>query len=101
MPVYIAPAPGATSENIATDASTLIYTGAGYATGLMVNTAGVTSTIKLYDGVDDTGTLLGTWSTTTQGALSFPGGGVPFSTGLFAVTAGGTPADVTVSYVES
>ena len=98
-PVYIAPAPGAASKNLATNASTLVYTGPGYATGLNVNTAGTTSTIKLYDGLDATGTLLGTWSTTDQGFI--PLGNIPFATGLFAVTAGGAAANVTVSYVGS
>ena len=98
-PVYLAPAPGATSANLVTSASTLIYTGAGYVTGLSVNTAGTTSTIKLYDGLDAGGTLLGTWSTVAQASLAL--GAIAFATGLFAVTAGGAPADVTVSYVKS
>jgi hypothetical protein len=97
MPVYLAPAPGATSDNLTTTASTLIYTGAGYVTGLNVNTGGTTSTLKLYDGTSASGRLLGTWSTTAQGGINL--GGIPFTTGLFAVTAGGAPADLTVNYV--
>lgn len=97
MPVYLAPAPGAAVQNIATDTSVLIHTGPGYANSILVNTAGVTSNIKLYDGLTAGGTLLGTWSTLAQGSI--PIGNIPFTVGLFAVTAGGTPADVTVGYV--
>jgi hypothetical protein len=96
MPVYIAPAIGSVPTNLATNASTLIYTGPGYVASLNVNTAGTTSTIKIYDGTDNTGILLGTWSTTAQG--SFPIN-LPFVTGLFVITAGGAAADLTISYV--
>jgi len=99
IPVWIAPAPaasGAKTKNITTNGNTLVKTGAGSATWMSVNTGGVTSTAKLYDGTDATGTLLGTFSTTAQNGIPI---NLPFSTGLFVVTAGGgAAADITLSY---
>lgn len=100
IPVWLAPAPagaGLQVQNIPTSTGTLVKTGAGTFVGLSVNTAGTTSTAKIYDGIDNTGTLLGTFSTTAPGS-NFPAGGWPFAIGLFVVTAGGAAADVTVSY---
>lgn len=99
IPVWIAPAPGQVQKNITTNASTLVYTGAGVFTGLSVNTAGTASTATIYDGTDDNGTLLGTIPTTAQGSFEPPAGGWNFATGLFVVTAGGAAADITVSYI--
>lgn len=99
-PVYLAPAPGTASKNITTDTSTLVHTGAGYVTGLVVNTPASGATVKLYDGTDNTGTLLGTFAASAQGTIPFPGGGIPFSAGLFVVTAVAA-ADITVTYVAS
>lgn len=99
IPVWIAPAPGSTSKNYsANTAGNQIKTGPGTLLGISVNTAGVTSSIVLYDGTSTAGVKLGTWATTAQGVINFGAGGIPFTTGLFAVLAGGTPADVTVQY---
>lgn len=100
IPVWLAPAPsgqGPSAVNMPANASTLLKTGAGTFAGISVNAAGVGSTVKIYDGLTAGGTLLGTFNTAVLGP-NFPGPGWPFATGLFAVTAGGTPADVTISF---
>ena len=98
-PVWIAPGPAALTKNYsANTAGNQIKTGAGTLLGILVNTAGLTSSIVLYDGTSTAGTKLGTWSTLAQAALAIGAGGIPFTVGLFAVLAGGTPADVTVQY---
>ena len=101
IPVYIAPAPagaGPLGKNITTNASTAVKTGAGTFYGIGVNTAGVTSKVIIYDGLNAGGTVLGTFDTTKLGPNNVPGGGIQFAVGLFAVSSGGTPADFTVVY---
>lgn len=102
IPVWIAPAPAAAGilvKNIATSTNTQVKTGAGTFLGLTINTGQAGATATVYDGTSSAGTKLGTYSLAAQGVLSFPGGGIPFATGLFVVTAGGTPADITVTYL--
>lgn len=87
---------GYTPKNYAANnAGDLLKTGAGVLGGFSVNTAGLTSTLTLYDGTTTGGTKIGTFSTLAINSLQMR---VAFSTGLFAVLAGGTPADVTVYY---
>jgi hypothetical protein len=87
---------GATPANYAANNTGVAVKGtAGVLRGLSVNTAGVTSTVTLYDGASTGGTKLGTWASTTAGSWQF---NITFSTGLFAVLAGGTAADVTITY---
>lgn len=88
--------PGNSSKNyVAANAGDQIKTGAGVLRGVNVNTAGAGSSLVLYDGTSTSGTKLGTFSTAALASLSM---NLAFTTGLFAVLAGGTPADVTVSY---
>lgn len=88
---------GNSSKNyVANTAGNQIKTGAGVVVGINVNTAGLTSAIVLYDGTSTAGTKLGTFSTLAQAVLAL--GNMAFTTGLFAVLTGGTPADVTVVY---
>ena len=68
--------------------------GAGVLGVVTVNTAGLTSTLTLYDGTSTGGTKIATISTLAQTSLTF---NAKFTTGLFAVLAGGTAADVTIS----
>lgn len=83
------------AKNLTSAASTLIKTGAGVVGSITVNTLGATSTLKLYDGTSAGGTLLCTIDTTkAYNALWL----LQFQTGLFAVTAGGTQADITITY---
>lgn len=84
------------SKNYAANtAGDQIVTGPGTLTGINVNTAGLTSSVTLYDGTSTAGKKLGAWSTL---ALRETVLNLSYSTGLFAVVAGGTPADITVAY---
>jgi len=96
IPVWLAPAIGSQLKNITTNATTLVKTGAGVLSSISVNTAGTTSTAKVYDGLSAAGTLLGTFDTTKLGLLLQ---GWAFQTGLCIVTAGGAAADITANYV--
>lgn len=93
IPVYIAAIGSA--KNITTDVGTLVKTGAGTLNAITVGTAGTGSTAAIYDGIDNTGTLLSTATTTAQGQIPY---GIPFATGLYIVTAGAGAANLTVSY---
>lgn len=99
IPVWVAPPPGALGKNIATATGTLVKTGEGVFLGLTVNTPHAATTATVYDGTDNTGTLLGTFALTSAGGITVAAGGLPFTTGLYVVTAGATPADITVSYL--
>jgi hypothetical protein len=79
----------------ANNAGAQIKTGPGVFASLNVNTVGVTSSITLYDGTSTAGKKLGTYSTL---ALGQQPQNLAFTAGLFAVLAGGTPADVTVGF---
>lgn len=96
MPVWFAPPPGQTLKNITTSASTLVKTGPGTILGLTVNTPEAGATAAIYDGIDNSGTLLGTFSLAAQGAIAL---GYSVAVGIFVVTTGGTPANITVSYL--
>ncbi len=87
---------GASAYNTTSDtAGYQIKSGAGIWHGISVNTAGLTSTATLYDGLSTGGTKLATVSTLAQVSLFYD---IAFATGLFLVLTGGTPADVTVTY---
>ncbi|MDE2105751.1 MAG: hypothetical protein KGL39_51480, partial [Patescibacteria group bacterium] len=87
---------GASAKNYsANNAGDQVKTGAGVLQGLTINTAGTTSSVTLYDGLSTAGVKLATISSVAQGALTF---NIAFTTGLFAVLAGGAAADVTLSY---
>lgn len=79
----------------ANNAGDIVKTGAGLLGGLIVNKAGTTSTAALYDGTDNTGTLLGTVDTSALRQVNF---GIKLLVGLFVVLAGGAAADVTITY---
>jgi hypothetical protein len=96
-PCFIATG-GGTPVNITTSTSTLVKTGAGVFLGLSVNTGQAGDTVTVYDGLTAGGTKIGTYSSAAVGGPTLPSGGIAFSTGLFVVTTGGTPADITVSY---
>lgn len=85
-----------TPKNITANANTQVKAGSGVFQRLTINTAGTTSTFTAYDGTDNTGTKIGTFTTTAQGSVAV---NAYFATGLFVVTAGGAAADVTVVYL--
>lgn len=68
----------------------------GAVAGISVNTPETASTVTLYDGMSTSGRKIGTFVTTAAGYLPLPG--INFATGLYAVTTGGTPPDVTVLF---
>ena len=93
------PTGGATAKNIATSTTTLVKTGSGLLFGLSVNTGGTGSTAAVHDGIDASGPLIGTFSTTAQGGPNIPNIGVSFKVGLCVLTAdGGGAANISVFY---
>ncbi len=87
---------GATPYNTAANtAGHAVSSAPGVFCGLTVNPPGVGSTATLYDGASTAGTKLATVATTAQVSLTH---NIALTTGLFMVLAGGTPADVTVTY---
>jgi hypothetical protein len=92
LPVFQA---GSTAVNIATNTNTVIKASPGTFVGLVVNTAGTTSTATVYDNTACSGTVIGTFSTTAQAALNF---GIAATTGICVTTAGGAAADITILY---
>lgn len=82
-----------TFSNITTNTTTTVKASAGVITGLVVNTAGTTSTVILKDNA----TVIGTFTTTAQGSLPFASP-IACATSIVAVTAGAAAADITVLY---
>ena len=78
---------------ITTNTNTVIKTSKGVFSGIVVNTAGATSSATVYDNTTCTGTIIGTFSTLAQISLNV---GAIATTGICVTTAGGTPADITV-----
>jgi hypothetical protein len=77
--------------------TTTLKGGSGGLFGVTVNTKGASgNTLTLYDNTGASGTVIAVIDTTAQvGVLNF---GVGFSTGLTAVLATGTAADVTIAW---
>lgn len=98
-PVFIVPPTGAQAVNITNEAGHLLKTGAGTFLGISVNQAQADGTLEVIDGIDGTGTVLGTYTLKVQGPINAPAGGWSFTTGLFVITQGTLPANVTVSFV--
>lgn len=94
-PVFLVPAPGAISKNVTTEAGTLVKTGEGTLYSISVNAAQADGTAEVIDGVDGTGTVLGTVQLKSQGPISL---GWNFAVGLFVITQGTGTVDVTVNY---
>lgn len=99
-PWLMTPAAGTTggysASHITTSTTTTVKSGAGTFRGLVINTKGATSTATIYDSTTGSGTVLAVVDTTVNVAtLRYD---VAFATGLTVVTAGGTPADLSVIY---
>lgn len=87
-------APGGSSfENITINTNMVLASRPSNFVGIVVNTAGVTSSVTVYDNTLCTGTKIGTFSTLVQGSVLV---GARAGTGICVTTAGGTPADITV-----
>lgn len=93
------PVGGATANptNITTNADTNIKSSPGMLVGIVVNTAGTTSNVKIYNDADGTCSsgLIGTFSTLAQTVLNL---NITMSVGICAKTAGGAAADITILY---
>ena len=81
--------------NIPTATTTTVKSGAGIVDRIIVNSGGASSTLVLYDNTAGSGTKIGTFTTAAQASLTL---NCAFATGLTAVTANGTAADITVIY---
>jgi hypothetical protein len=86
---------GGSYANITTATTTTVKTGAGVLLGVIVNSAGAGSTITLYANTAGSGTKIATLTSAAQTSLTYD---LAFTTGLTAVTASGTPADITIVY---
>ena len=78
---------------ITTNTNTVVKAAKGVFSGIVVNTAGATSSATVYDNTTCTGTVIGTFSTLAQVSLNV---GANATTGICVTTAGGTPADITI-----
>jgi hypothetical protein len=84
------------ANHITTATTTVVKTGPGVLHAFTVGTGGASSTATVYDNTAASGTVLAVISTAAQANLVLD---IGFSIGLTVVTATGTPADITVSYV--
>ena len=89
---------GALHAHITTSTSTAVKSTSGTLYGLTINTGQAGASITVYDGTTAAGAVIGIYSATAQGAVTMPGPGAAIVTGIYVVTAGATPADVTVFY---
>lgn len=88
------PIQGCKSTHLSAAGSTVIPAGIYF--GLTVNTGVAASTVTLYDGTDNTGAVIGVFSSATAISLPAPMCGLALSKGLFAVVTG--TADITLYY---
>lgn len=86
------------AKNITTATTTLVHTGPAKLHAVTVNSLGtVASTVKVYDGVDATGTLLATINSLAHaGNFEY---NIQCSRGICLVTTGTAAPDVTVTYI--
>jgi hypothetical protein len=86
-----------TYQNITTNTTTTVKSGAGLLHSITINTKGASSNVlTIFDNTAASGTKIGTVDTNTS-LVTFMYD-VKFTTGLTILTATGTAADVTVSY---
>jgi len=83
-------------SHLATNTTTLVKTGLGVLSSVVINKAGATGNIAtIYDGVDAGGTVIAVVDTTSARSLVY---NCAFTVGLTVVMATGTAADLTVNY---
>jgi hypothetical protein len=97
MPVWIAPNPnpGGTLTHIATAGSYLLRSGAGWITGISVNTTAVNATLTCYDGLNAIGTVIAVIDVSKGNPSPQTAAPWGFTTGFFVVLTGGN-ADLTI-----
>lgn len=84
-------------KNITTDATTVVKAGPGLLHTININTPVATGTITIYDGLNASGTKIGTYTIASSPSPSSVTYDVSFGVGLTIVT--GTEAmDITVSF---
>jgi hypothetical protein len=82
--------------NLNANGTTTLKSGKGFLSKVTINTKGASAnTLTLYDNTTGSGTKIATIDTTAGGTLPYD---IEFSTGLTAVLATGTAADVTISF---
>lgn len=95
-PVWIAPAPGQQTFNITAEHGDLIKTGPGVIQSISVNQAQADGLAEIVDGLNGAGTVLGTVNLKNQGPIAL---GWNFTVGLFVITTGSGPVDISVNYL--
>lgn len=86
---------GDSFANITTNADTAVKASPGVVKKLIVATAGATSSVIIYNNTTCTGAIIGTFSTLTQASIPI---NAAASAGICATTAGGTPANITITF---
>lgn len=88
---------GAYYSITANTAGAQVKTGGGYFHRIAIGTAGSSDwTVTLYDGTSTSGAHIAKVTAATVTSLEFD---IEFTTGLFAVVAGTTPGDATISFI--
>lgn len=83
-------------NNISTNATTVVKSGAGVLHCITVNTTGTTTTATVYDNTSAAGTKIATINSSASHITQIYD--VSFNTGLTVVTAGAAASDITISY---
>jgi hypothetical protein len=95
QPVWLAPNPnGQTLTHLSAAGSTLIKTGSGWISSIAVNTAATSGSLRVYDGVDATGAVIGVLDVSKNGAGITGSTPWAYHVGLYVVLSG--TADVTI-----
>jgi hypothetical protein len=97
-PVQVSPSAsssgGYSYNNISSDTTTVVKSGAGFLHSIVINTLAATGTATVYDNTAGSGTKIATIATAAMGTLLYD---IAFGTGLTIVTATAAP-DLTVCY---
>lgn len=86
---------GYSFRNITTNTDTVVSASAGVFAGIIINTAGATSSAVVYNDTSCSSTIIGTFNTTVQTSMVI---NANVSAGICVTTTGGTPADITILY---
>lgn len=81
---------------VANTAGTVVKASAGFLLGIIVNTAGITNTLTIYNDPATTANKFGAFSANAQVYLPI---NAFLSSGIYIVLAGGTAADLTLVYI--
>ena len=86
-------------RNLTGNATTTIKSGSGTLSGIMINNAGSSGTVTIYDNTAASGTIIATLTLPSGGVNPVPAAmtslGIEFATGLTVVTAGSTANNFT------